>query len=290
MNRQRKDKRKEVVDTSNLMLLAEVCCEEIERITLEKKKESERIAPNLMLLAEVSCQELERITLEKEKETEKIGRPRRLFPSHSKNNDHKKARAIPLPLPSTNENAKSVASKPCSSRMAATKGAHDNQQRQQFLPVRNNNNAVVERPRTTPSWVEQWACTQLHRSQPPVWMFGKPLTMSDTLRQQNRLFFPRSCLEDKLFPQLTTEEKEMLEIGISVMGLDENGRIWDLSLIHWTSINQHLFKRDWVDLVEANNFQEGEIIHVWLGRHGNEEEQNQGKLCFLIGRLSAQPR
>ncbi|XXG89052.1 hypothetical protein AAC387_Pa12g1149 [Persea americana] len=144
MNRQRKDKRKEVVDTSNLMLLAEVCCEEIERITLEKKKESERIAPNLMLLAEVSCQELERITLEKEKETEKIGRPRRLFPSHSKNNDHKKARAIPLPLPSTNENAKSVASKPCSSRMAATKGAHDNQQRQQSLPRRRGSRIAAD--------------------------------------------------------------------------------------------------------------------------------------------------
>lgn len=248
MNCQRKDKRKEVLDTSNLMLLAEVCCEEIERITLEKKKESE-----------------------------KTGRFRGHFPSHS------------LPLPNTNKNAKSVASKPCSSRMAAAKGAHDNQQRRQSLPVRNNNNAVVERPSTTPSWVEQLASTQLHCSQPPVWMFGKPLTMSDTLRQQNRLLFPRSCLEDKLFPQLTREEKEMLENGISVMGLDENGRIWDLSLIHWTSINQHLFKKEWVDLVEANNFQEGEIIHVWLCRHGNEEEQNQGKLCTLIGRLLAQP-
>ncbi|KAJ8615674.1 hypothetical protein MRB53_035046 [Persea americana] len=227
MNRQRQDKTKEVLDTSNLMLLAEVCCEEIERITHEEKKE-----------------------------LEKTGRLRRHFPSHSKNKDHKRAPAIPLPLPNTNKIAKSVTSKPCSSRMAATKGAHDNQQRQQSLPVRNNNNAVVERPSTTPSWVEQLARTQLHCSQPPVWMF---------------------------------EETEMLENGISVMGLDENGRIWDLSLIHWTSINQHLFKREWIDLVGANNFQEGEIIHVWLCRHGNEE-QNQGKLCFLIGRLSAQPR
>lgn len=261
MNRQRKDKRKEVLDTSNLMTLAEVC-----------------------------CQELERITLEKEKETEKIGPPRGLFPSHSNNNDDKKARAIPLPLPSTNKIAKAATSKPCSSRMASAKGAHDNQQRQQPLPVRNNNNAAVERPSTTPSWVEQLARTQLHCPHPPVWMFGKPLRMSDTLRQQNRLLFPRSCLEDRLFPQLATEEKEMLENGISVMGLDENGRIWGLSLIHWTSMNQHVFKRDWVDLVEANNFQEGEIIHVWLCRHGNEEEQNQGMLCFLIGRLLAQPR
>ena len=77
MNRQRKDKRKEVVDTSNLMLLAEVCCEEIERITHEEKKE-----------------------------LEKTGRLRRHFPSHSKNKDHKRAPAIPLPLPNTNKIAK----------------------------------------------------------------------------------------------------------------------------------------------------------------------------------------
>lgn len=297
-------RQKQKEDDSNLILLAEVCCKILKEITNKKKKEHEERLDHLRRLFQ---------SIPRTKRT-------KVCPSHCRSNTNYNLKKDPSHCHSdTNHNLKKdeesvMTSLPlrCSSSIkeesqsgdqlkieipvarAATPptAAPSNKKRKQATAATQSkkkikgadDNEQHERPTSIPTWVDELVRTHLDNAQPPLWICNKELTRTDIGKHYNRVFIPRACFRENILPALTEEEKEMLQHGISVMGLDQHQRTWDLNLKFWPKIKEHVLSKKWYDLVNANQFVAiQDTIQVWLCRY-RKEGQAEERLCFLIGR------
>ncbi|KAJ8615706.1 hypothetical protein MRB53_035078 [Persea americana] len=286
MNSQHQEYHEEV-DFSNFMLLVDVCCQKAEEISdrwkVFRKRKRTKFLPSL-LASKLNAN-----------------------PNSNPKKDEESLHVIPLPLPpplsEDNKFAKGVATnQPASESKKRKQSNHDQEESRnntiekatattqskskikrepahdddQEPPVQKKK--IIERPAVTPIWVEQVASTQLHNAQPPVWLCGKELTVTDAKKHHNRFFIPKTGVEN-LFQELTQGEKKMVPNGIPVIGLDEDGRVWNLELKLWPGVKQHVLSKRWIDLVQANHLKGKDEIQVWFCRYGRDR-----KFCFLIGR------
>ena len=128
--------------------------------------------------------------------------------------------------------------------------------------------------------------THLYNVQPAVSVCEKLLEISDTDKGLRRLFIPTEGSEKRLKPALTEQEKGRLRQGIPVLGLDQNGKSWNLQLKYWPSIGMNVLKKDWIDLVNENHLMAGvDTVQMWLSRYSSRDQppEEENKLCFLIG-------
>ncbi|KAJ8635348.1 hypothetical protein MRB53_009615 [Persea americana] len=140
-------------------------------------------------------------------------------------------------------------------------------------------------PTPLPAWFEELARTHLYNVQPAMWVCEKLLEKSDTGKGLRRLFIRTDGSEKRLKPALTEKGKGRLRQGIPVLGLDQNGKSWNLQLKYWPSIGVNVLKKDWIDLVNENHLMAGvDTVQLWLSRYSSRDQPPQEeKLCFLIG-------
>ncbi|KAJ8635332.1 hypothetical protein MRB53_009599 [Persea americana] len=141
-------------------------------------------------------------------------------------------------------------------------------------------------PMPLPACFEELARTHLYNVQPAVWVCEKLLEISDTDKGLRRLFIRTEGSEKRLKPALTEQEKGRLRQGIPVLGLDQNGKSWNLQLKYWPSISVNVLKKDRIDLVNENHLMAGvDTVQMWLSRYSSRDQppEEENKLCFLIG-------
>lgn len=280
MNSKHQEYHEEKVDLSNFMLLVDACCQKAEEISdrwkVFRKRKRTKFLPSHL--------------------TSKLNTNTNSNP----NKDGESLHVVPLPLPPLSEDkkfAKGIATNQPSENKKRKQSNHDQEEsrnnrtekatatKQSKSKIKrepahddDQKKKIIERPAVTPIWVEQVARTQLQNAQPPVWLCGKVLTVTDAKKHHNRFFIPRTGVEN-LFQELTQGEKKMVPNGIPVIGLDEDGRVWNLELKLWPGVKQRVLSNRWIDLVQANHLKGNDEIQVWFCRYGRDR-----KFCFLIGR------
>ncbi|KAF9589178.1 hypothetical protein IFM89_019494 [Coptis chinensis] len=105
------------------------------------------------------------------------------------------------------------------------------------------------------------------------WVNTKDITLSDTLKQQNRLYMPNEVVEI-----LREEEKEKDE-PFEVHVLDPRGNVWKQNFRYWKEIRRYVLNKKWHDFVKENKLElvnGDKTIEIWSFRNHYEN------LCFAI--------
>ncbi|KAF9607759.1 hypothetical protein IFM89_000106 [Coptis chinensis] len=113
------------------------------------------------------------------------------------------------------------------------------------------------------------------------WVNTKDITLSDTLKQQNRLYMPNEVVE--IMRKEETEKNEAFEVHV----LDPRGRVWKQNCRYWEDIRRYVLIKRWYAFVQENKLElvNGEkTIEIWSFRNRFET------LCFAINiRLREKP-
>ncbi|KAJ8618376.1 hypothetical protein MRB53_014562 [Persea americana] len=257
------------LDVSKLLILADLCVLESERI------QQERVHLEMIFQSFPKKQRTKTIhinclnapaTLQSQPETSK--NKERMRANHDVGDNEWQPRPRPLP------------------RQTLSNKKSKKKQKEKNVKVRRVKMEEEAIPIPVPAWVEELVRTRLHNALPVVHVFDKPLQKSDTDKGLRRIFIPSEDSERVLLPALTQQEKGRLGDGITVMGLDQNGNSWNLQLKYWPSVGVHVFQKDWIDLVTKNHLTAvQDTVQVWLSRYSIQDRspQEENSLCFFIG-------
>ncbi|KAK6804661.1 hypothetical protein RDI58_002445 [Solanum bulbocastanum] len=112
-----------------------------------------------------------------------------------------------------------------------------------------------------------------------VYMGWKYLENSDINMNLSRFLIPAEWCA-KLLHHMTESESEKIQSeddrGINVSVMDPRGNSHDMKFTEWKSLKRLVFNRGWNKLVEDNQLQKGDLLHLWHFRTPDD------KPCFAV--------
>lgn len=188
----------------------------------------------------------------------------------------------PMSFPVSTPSQESVATQQESSN-AVTRGRRTMKPRRQ----RDNNGGDYQ---NIPPLAENIPGMDPDNGTRPEFLYRKRLEDADVKKSQNRLFISKSA-KGNVMRVLKEEERVAVneaKNGLVLTAMDVKGKLYELQLKKWPSLDMLVLNKGWIKLVSQNKANKGDWVQLWGYRQQNgefrlvvrfEEPENEGKIA-----------
>ncbi|EYU26807.1 hypothetical protein MIMGU_mgv1a023506mg, partial [Erythranthe guttata] len=151
------------------------------------------------------------------------------------------------------------------------KSSNDKKKKAKLSPNHDEGDNVIIPLEEIPGLLQK---IESHDGSKPVFLYKKKLEVSDVRDRLNRLFI--SGCKANLMGFLTEEERTAVDAddrkGLEFVGIDKNGKFYNLHLVRWSSVKITVINKEWMKIIRANDAHEGDSVELWGYRRNNNNE------------------